>query len=210
MKILLRSLTVAFIILISSEFSHAIEIFKQPPKEGKVMRTTGSKSFWFASVLTIAFVIFAVYGCISVTTGPATTKLQTTQGFVTKKVYNIGYEQMWDKVMSVLRKERIMLSQTSKENGIIQTDYIHGWEKDIAAISRTTYRYKYQIAFEKINPSQTRVEITCKLEAKEFMKGGSAREAVEQLRPYEDVTYKQQQSANSLEIWLYEQIEKSL
>jgi hypothetical protein len=97
------------------------------------MRTRGSKSFWIASVLTIAFVIFAVSGCITVTTGPAT-KLQTTPGFVPKKVYNIGYEQMWDKVMSILRKERIMLSQTSKENGIIQTDYIHGWETDIATI----------------------------------------------------------------------------
>ncbi|MDI6738596.1 MAG: outer membrane protein assembly factor BamC [Nanoarchaeota archaeon] len=150
-----------------------------------------------------------ILACATVTTGPAT-KLQTTRGFVPKKVYNIGYEQMWDKVMSVLRKERIMLSQTSKENSIIQTDYIPGWEKDIAAISRTTYRYKYQITFEKINPSQTRVEITCKLEAKEFLKGGSAREAMEQLRPYEDVTYNQQQSANSLELWLYEQIEKSL
>ena len=103
-----------------------------------------------------------------------------------------------------------MLSQSSKESGIIQTDYIHGWEQNIAAISRTTYRYKYQIALEKINPSQTRVDITCKLEAKEFLKGGSAREAVEQLRPYEDVTYKMQQNAMFFENWLYEQIEKSL
>lgn len=153
--------------------------------------------------------MFVISGCITVTEGPAT-KLQTTPGFVPKKVYNTGYEQMWDKVMSVLRKEKIMLSQTSKENGIIQTDYIPGWTKDIAAISTTTYRYKYQIAFEKINPSQTRVEITCKLEAKEFMKGGSAREAVEQLRPYEDVTYKEQKTAEGFETWLYDQIEKSL
>ncbi|MCL5061714.1 MAG: outer membrane protein assembly factor BamC [Nitrospiraceae bacterium] len=153
--------------------------------------------------------LFIVYGCITTTEGPAT-KLQTTPGFVPKKIYNVSYEQMWDKVMSALRKERIMLAQSSKENGIIQTDYIYGWTSDIVAISRTTYRYKYQIAFEKINPSQTRVEITCKLEAKEFMKGGSAREAVEQLRPYEDVTYKQQKTAESLELWLYEQIEKSL
>lgn len=128
----------------------------------------------------VAVSVFIVYGCITITEGPAT-KLQTTHGFVPKKTYNLDYDQMWNKVMSVLRKERIMLSQTSKENGIIQTDYIHGWETDIAAISRTTYRYKYQIAFEKINPSQTRVEISCKLEAKEFMKGGSAREAADTL-----------------------------
>ncbi|MCL4537285.1 MAG: outer membrane protein assembly factor BamC [Nitrospirae bacterium] len=153
--------------------------------------------------------VFIVYGCITTTQGPATT-LRTTQGFVPKKTYNLGYDQMWDKMMSVLRAQRIMLSQSSKESGIIQTDYIHGWETDIAAISKTTYRYKYQIAFEKINPSQTRVEITCKIEAKEFLKGGSAREAVEQLRPYEDVTHKQQQNAMFFENWLYEQIEKSL
>jgi len=42
------------------------------------------------------------------------------------------------------------------------------------------------------------------------LKGGSAREVMEQLRPYEDVTYKQQKTAEGLEIWLYDQIEKSL
>ena len=161
------------------------------------------------SMVVVMISLFVVYGCITTTSGPATT-LKTTQGFIPKKTYNLGYDQMWDKVMSILRGQRIMLSQSSKESGIIQTDYIHGWETDIAAISRTTYRYKYQIAFEKINTSQTRVDITCKLEAKEFLKGGSAREAVEQLRPYEDVTYKQQQNAAILENWLYEQIERYL
>ena len=159
-------------------------------------------------VLAISLFLIVVYGCATVE-GPAT-KLQTAPSFVPKKTYNFNYDQMWDKVMSVLRKEKMMLVQTSKENGIIQTDYIPGWTVDIAAISRKTYRYKYQIALEKINPSQTRVEITCKLEVKEFLKGGSAREAVEQLRPYEDVTYKMKKEVEQLEFWLYEQIEKSL
>ena len=159
-------------------------------------------------VLAISLFLIVVYGCATVE-GPAT-KLQTTPGFVPQKVYNISYEQMWDKVLTILRKEKIMLASINKESGIIQTDYIPGWTVDIAAISRTTYRYKYQIALEKINPSQTRVEITCKLEAKEFLKGGSAREAVEQLRPYEDVTYKMKKEVEQLEFWLYEQIGKSL
>lgn len=162
----------------------------------------------FSMVMAMIFAV-TLWGCITTTSGPATT-LRTTAGFVPKKTYNLGYDQMWDKVMSVLRAQRIMLSQSSKESGIIQTDYIHGWETDIAAISRTTYRYKYQIAFDKINTSQTRVDIACKIEAKEFLKGGRAREAVEQLRPYEDVTHKQQQNAMFFENWLYEQIEKSL
>ena len=156
----------------------------------------------------VTFIAVFLLSCATVE-GPAT-KLQTTPGFVPQKTYSVGYDQIWDKVMSVLRKERIMLAQTSKENGIIQTDYIPGWIVDVAAISTTTYRYKYQIAFEKINPSQTRVEISCKLEAKEFLKGGKAREAVEQLRPYEDVTYKKQKDVESLEYWLYEQVEKFL
>jgi len=42
------------------------------------------------------------------------------------------------------------------------------------------------------------------------LKGGSAREAVEQLRPYEDVTYKMKKEVEQLEFWLYEQIGKSL
>ncbi|MCL4536887.1 MAG: outer membrane protein assembly factor BamC [Nitrospirae bacterium] len=165
----------------------------------------------FSGILCVSMiltVIFTIVGCVSVE-GPAV-QLQISPGFVPKKVYNHGYEQMWDKAMIVLKRERIMLASTNKESGIITTDYIQGWTVDVAAISRRTYRYKYQIAFEKINPSQTRIEISCKLEEKEFMKGGSAREAVEQLRPYEDVTYKMKETAEQLELWLYEQIEKSI
>jgi len=157
-------------------------------------------------VSAISLFLIVVYGCATVE-GPAT-KLQTTPGFVPKKTYNLSYEQMWDKVMSVLRKERMILVQTSKENGIIQTDYIPGWSVDFGFL-RKTYRYKYQIVFEKINPSQTRCEISCKLEGKEFMRGGES-QAVEKLRPYEDVTFKMKKEVEQLEYWLYEQIEKSL
>lgn len=161
-------------------------------------------------VLMISLFLIVVYGCATVE-GPAT-KLQITPGFVPKKTYNVSYEQMWEKVMSVLRKERIMVTQTNKESGIIQTDYIPGFTIDVAALYTVTYRYKYQIVFERHNPSQTGLEIVCKLERKKMDKGGSAREAVEQLKPYEDVTYKEEEkkTVTNLEIWLYEQIEKSL
>ncbi len=156
-------------------------------------------------VLTISLFLIVVYGCATVE-GPAT-KLQVTPGFVPQKTYNLSYEQIWDKVMSVLRKEKIMLAQISKENGIIQTDYIPGLTFDFGFSSKT-YRYKYQIALEKINPSQTRVEISCKLEEKGFMRGGVS-QAVEKLRPYEDVSYKKPKTVADLEYWLYDQIEKS-
>ena len=157
-------------------------------------------------LLAICLGILVSGGCVSVT-GPT---VQTSPGFVPKKVYSYGYDQMWDKVMSVLRRERIMLASADKGNGLITTDYIQGSTVDVAAISTTTYRHKYQIAFEKVGPLQTRVETTCKLEKKEMLKGGSAREAVEQLKQYEDVTYKMKKEAEQLEVWLYEQIEKSL
>lgn len=46
----------------------------------------------FGMVLVVVSV-FIVYGCITTTQGPATT-LKTTQGFVPKKTYNLGYDQM--------------------------------------------------------------------------------------------------------------------
>lgn len=157
--------------------------------------------------------MFIIYGCASIE-GP---QLAITPGFIPKKTYSYNYDQMLDKVLSVLKKEKIMLATINKESGIIQTDYIQGPTVDVAAISTNTYRYKYQITFEKISPSQTQIEITCKLEEKEMMKGGSAREAVEQLKAYEDVTYKYKEripfmntNVAGFELWLYEQIEKSL
>ncbi len=159
--------------------------------------------------LVIIGVLF-MSGCVTVE-GPAT-KLQAAPGFAPKKIYNVSCDQMWDKVKSVLvNKEGFILNQVSKENNLIQTDYIYGWTVDVAAISTTRYRYKYQLAFEKISPSQTRLEIKCKVEGKEFLKGGNAAEEMEKLRQYEDATSPQEQKAAvDLENWLYEQIENSL
>lgn len=170
-----------------------------------VMKARKSNSF-YTKVVAILITI-SIYSCVSVK-GPAT-QLQTSPGFVPKKVYSYSYDTMWDKVLAALRREKIMVASANKESGIITTDFISGWTVDVAAISKRTYRYMYQIALEKINSSQTRVEVTCKLEEKEFLKGGEAREAMEQLRPYEDVTYKMKKEAEQFEFWLYEQIEKS-
>ncbi|MDA8214577.1 MAG: hypothetical protein M0Z64_04780 [Nitrospiraceae bacterium] len=78
----------------------------------------------FSGILCVSMilaVIFTIVGCVSVE-GPAV-QLQISPGFVPKKVYNHGYEQMWDKAMIVLKRERIMLASTNKESGIITTDY---------------------------------------------------------------------------------------
>lgn len=99
---------------------------------------------------------------------------------------------------------------SAKESGIITTDFIQGWTVDVAALVTDNYRYQYQIALAKSSPSQTRVDIICKVERKRMEKGGAAREAVEQLKQYEDVTHEMKKQADQLELWLYEQIEKSL
>ncbi|MEK6581722.1 MAG: hypothetical protein AABZ25_04990 [Nitrospirota bacterium] len=158
------------------------------------------------SMALVVVLLFIVYGCVSVE-GPT---IQASPGFVPKKVYGYSYDKMWDKALSSLKKEKIMLASINKESGIIATDYIQGQTLDYAALSTVDYRYKYQITFEKINTSKTQVEITCRLEKREMLKGGSAREAVEQLKPYQDVTFKEKEQAKILEYWLYEQIEKSL
>lgn len=157
--------------------------------------------------LVAAVLLFSVYGCIS-TTGPAT-QLKLTPGFTPQKAYHTSYDQMWKKVLSSLRQARIMVTSSSKENGIITTDYIQGWTMDIAALGTDVFRYQYQIVLKKQNTSQTQVDIICKLERKHMLKGGSAREAVEQLKPYEDVSSERKESVTWLETWLYEQIEKS-
>jgi hypothetical protein len=157
--------------------------------------------------LALATLTSSIYGCIS-TTGPAT-QLKLTPGFTPQKTYNAGYDQMWEKVLSSLRQARIMVTLSSKENGIITTDYIQGWTMDVAALGTDVFRYQYQIVLKKQTPSQTQVDIICKLERKHMLKGGSAREAVEQLKPFEDVSFERKESATKLELWLYEQIEKS-
>ena len=173
------------------------------------MRTRKNNSFSNVVVIsTFLLFIFSFYGCVT-TTGPAT-RLQISPEFVPQKVYNYNYDTMWNRVLSVLRRERIMVASANKESGIITTDFIPGWTVDVAALSETRYRYMYQIALEKFNASQTRIEIISKLEEKRMLKGGSAREAVEQLKPYQDVTYRMKENAERLEFWLYEQIEKSL
>lgn len=159
-------------------------------------------------LLVMAISFFMLNGCVT-TEGPAT-KLQTSPGFVPKKAYNYSYDTMWGKVLQTLRREKIMVTSTNKESGIITTDFIPGWTVDVAAISKRTYRYMYQIALEKINPSQTRVEVICKLEEKVMLKGSTAAELTQELKPYEDVTYKNKKNVDNLELWLYEQIEKSL
>lgn len=158
--------------------------------------------------VTAASIMLSLYGCIS-TSGPAA-QLKLSPGFTPQKTYAYGYDQMWEKVMSSLRQARIIVTSSSKENGIITTDYIQGWTVDVAALGTDIYRYQYQIALMKPNPSQTQVDVICKLERKHMLKGGSAREAVDQLKPYEDVSYEKKESATKLELWLYEQIEKSL
>lgn len=43
-----------------------------------------------------------------------------------------------------------------------------------------------------------------------MLKGSTAAELTQELKPYEDVTYKNKKNVDNLELWLYEQIEKSL
>jgi hypothetical protein len=154
-----------------------------------------------------ALVFFFIYGCVSME-GPVT-QLKLSKGFVPKKDYSYSFDQTWDKVLQTLRKERIMVASSSKESKTITTDYIEGWTFDIPAIGTDVYRYRYQIGFENIKPSQTRIDIICKIERKHMLKGGSAREAMEQLKPWEDDTYRSKKTAENLEAWLHEQIEKS-
>lgn len=170
-------------------------------------QSTGRKRVFSVSLFSLS-VIASAYGCVSIE-GPAT-QLQLSPGFQPKKAYNYSYDQMWEKVLLTLRKQRIMVTTANKDSGIIDTDYVPGWTVDIAAIGTESYRYKYQIAFQKNSPSQTQIEIISKLESKRMAKGGAAREAVEQLKPWEDVTYRERKNVTQLEYWLYEQIEKSL
>ena len=154
------------------------------------------------------FLLALGYGCVSVE-GPAT-QLRSMPGFQPKKVYAYGYDRLWDKVLQTLRVNRIMIASANKENGIVDTDYIPGWTIDIAALGTETNRYKYQILFQRNAPTQTQLDVICKLESRRMAKGGAAREAVEQLKPWEDVTHRESKRVLALEYWLYEQIEKSL
>jgi len=74
-----------------------------------------------------------------------------------------------------------MLNSISKDSGILVTDYYEGWTVDAAALYTQNYKYKYQVSIDKVSNNQSRIDIKTKLEMKQMHKGGSAREAVEQL-----------------------------
>lgn len=164
-------------------------------------------------LVVLAVVIMAIgsYGCAMLVdiSGPAT-KLNISEGFTPKRTYKCNINKAWDRVMGTLRNQRIIVASSSKTEKMITTGYIEGWTVDVAALGTDIYRYQYQISFDKISVSSTRIDILCKVERKHMLKGGEAREAVEQLKAWEDDSHNSRKEAEKLEIWLYEQIEKSL
>lgn len=157
----------------------------------------------------IGLVIIGVLFMSGCATGPAL-KLQATTGFVPKKVYQVSYDQMWDKVVSVLKNNGIDLSfpPPTKESMAIVTQLAEGWSLDVPAIATETCAFRYYIAFKKVNPQQTQVDITCDIMLKRLLKGGNAAELMQKLQPFAHA--KRGEENTRLELWLYEQIEKTL
>lgn len=157
--------------------------------------------------LVIIGVLF-MSGCV---TGPAL-KLRAAAGFIPKKVYQISYDQMWDKVVSVLKNNGIDLGfpPPARERMAILTMPVEGegWSVDVPAVSTETYVFKYYIVFRKVDSHQTQVDITCDILVKKIMAGGNAVEAVQRLQPFKRT--KRGEENVRLEQWLYEQVEKSL
>ena len=167
-------------------------------------RMNGKVKNWKAGLVILGILFMS--GCV---TGPAV-KLQATPGFVPKKVYQVSYDQMWDKVVSVLKNNGIdmIFPPPNRESMAILTQLTEGWSVDVPAISTETYAIRYYIAFKKINPQQTQVDITCDILVKKIMEGGNAAELTQKLQPFAHTMRGEENTR--LELWLYEQIEKTL
>ena len=161
---------------------------------------------WSLGLVIIGVLLMS--GCV---TGPAL-KLQATTGFIPKKVYQLGYDQMWDKVVSVLKNDSIDLGfpPPARERMAILTMPVEGqgWSLYVPALGTRTYVFKYYIAFKKVNSHQTQVDITCDILVKEIMEDSNVVKAVQRLQPFKRT--KRGEENVRLEQWLYEQVEKAL
>lgn len=125
-------------------------------------------------------------------------------GFQPKKIYDTTYEKIWKNVSHVLETNTLNITLIDKDNGRIVTDYVQGETQSMGPagiLGTITRRYKYNLAFEEIDQTKTRLGISCKFESRSL-----ARQTAE----WRDVSYENKQLITMLENWLYEQVEKGL
>ena len=155
------------------------------------------------SLTSIAFacavLLFATGGCIT-DNGAFPTP---SANFTPKRAYAIPYDKLWQTTLDALDKNRITVVSTDKASGIIQTDYIAGPGQLMLALNvAQSTRYKYNITLRNESDGSVKVNVICKIEdTMNDGRGGSQ---------WRDVTPQNAARVNSLETWLYEQIEDRL
>jgi hypothetical protein len=146
-----------------------------------------------------AVVLVLAAGCIS-DNGKFPTP---TASFVPKRTYSVSHDKLWQATLDALDSNRIAVVNSDKGDGRIQTDYISGpGQVNIAlAISQIT-RYKYNITLRDESDGSTKLNVFCTIE--------DSMSSAHNTSQWRDVTKENAALENSLESWLYEQIENAL
>lgn len=154
------------------------------------------KVLFFASICTLTLL---VGGCVT-DNGKFPTP---TANFVPKRTYSLSHDKLWQATLDALDNNRIAVVNSDKGDGRIQTDYISGpGEVNIAlAISQIT-RYKYNISLRDETAGSVRLNIICTIE--------DSMSSAHSTSQWRDVTSQNSALENSLEAWLYEQVENEL
>jgi hypothetical protein len=123
--------------------------------------------------------------------------------FTPKRTYAVSHDKVWQATLDALDNNRIAVVNSDKADGRIQTDYISGpGQVNIAlAISQIT-RYKYNITIRDEGDGSVKLNVFCTIE--------DSMSSAHSTSQWRDVTNQNATLENSLETWLYEQIENAL
>lgn len=150
------------------------------------------------SLLCAAALMLAV-GCVS-DNGKFPTP---TANFVPKRAYTVSQDKLWRAALDTLDNNRIAVINSDKVDGMIQTDYVSGPGNIMIPlnISQIT-RYKYHLNFRGEPDGSIKLNIICTVE--DSMSDGKT------TSQWRDVTSQNAKLVDSLETWLYEQVEDEL
>ena len=121
--------------------------------------------------------------------------------FTPKRTYAVSHDRLWRATLDALDGNRIVVVNSDKADGVLQTDYLAGPGTFMVFASQST-RYKYNITLRDESNGSVRLNIICTIEDS-LNDGRSSTQ-------WRDVTPQNTALAAKLEAWLYEKIEGGL
>lgn len=129
---------------------------------------------------------------------------EPSEGFMPQKVYDAGFDEIWESAMIALEENRIIIDNSDKSAGRINTDYIQGestaYVGGLGGVGNS--RYKYSISLRETGDGEVNVSVIGNLESS--LQGASG------TTEWRDLTAENQDLVGQLERWMYEEIERRM